>query len=385
MDAEPAQIAQHRLKPKPWKKILTLIFTIILSLVLISWGALYLYTRDNGLILDGVKIGDTNLSNLSRSEAQQKLEKYVSPILDQSLELQLQTSSSDVIKLPLRELGLTYDLEQEIEQAYEQGRTGNLIQKALFKYRSHNGSTILLPLNFEWDSEQLQNTLQASFSSYNKPMVDATFKITPDNRMVIEKETFGQEVNLEALALEIKNLDPLHPEPLKVPIRVLDQPKVTAAQLEEMKITGLVGKYSTWFDASNLERTENVRLAAQALDGVVLTPEEEFSFNDTVGERTASAGYKEAMIIVNDEFVPGLGGGICQVSSTLYNATVNAHLEITERHPHSLEITYVPPGQDATVAYPYLDFKFKNNTSGLLLIRSAIHGSTLSFELYGKV
>jgi vancomycin resistance protein YoaR len=123
----------------------------------------------------------------------------------------------------------------------------------------------------------------------------------------------------------------------------------------------------------------------EALDGVVLTPGEEFSFNKTVGERTASAGYKEALIIVNDEFVPGLGGGVCQVSSTLYNAVENANLTITERHPHSLEITYVPPGQDATVAYPYLDFKFANNTSGLLLIRSSIHGNTLTFELYGKV
>lgn len=385
MDVETAQIAQPTPKPKPWKKPLIIILAIILSLVLICWGVLYLYARDNGLILDGIKVGDTNLSNLSRAEAKLKLEKYTSPILDQSLELRLQTLSPEVIKLPLRQLGLTYNIEEGVEQAFDQGRTGNIVQNAIFKYRSQNRTTIILPLHFDWDSEKLHNTLQTSFSPYNKPVMDATFKITTDNRMTIEKETLGQEVNLEALASEIENLNPTHLAPLKVSFRVLDHPKVTAAQLEEMKITGLVGKYSTWFDANNIERTENVRLSAQAIDGLILTPGEEFSFNDTVGERTASAGYKEALIIVNDEFVPGLGGGICQVSSTLYNATVYANLEITERHPHSLEITYVPPGQDATVAYPYLDFKFKNNTSGLLLIRSAVYGSTLSFELYGKV
>lgn len=382
MEAETAQIAQP--KPKPWQKTMIIFLIIILSLTLVGWGGLYLYTRDNGLILDGVKIGNVNLSNLSPAKAKQKLGSSVTPILDQPLEFMIHSPSLETVKLPLRDLGLTYDLEQGVEEAFQQGHNGNILQKALSKYHAKNGTTILLPLDFNWNKEQLQKTLQATFSSYNTPLKDASFKITPNNQMVIEKETLGQEVNLDALISNIEGLDPLHLTSLEVSIRVLE-PQVTAAQLEAMKITGLVAKYSTWFDINNVERTENVRLSAEAIDGVILTPGEEFSFNETVGERTSSAGYKEALIIVNDEFVPGLGGGICQVSSTLYNAVVNANLEITERHPHSLEITYVPAGQDATVAYPYLDFKFKNNTSSLLLIRSAVHGSILNFELYGKV
>ncbi|AHF07195.1 VanW family protein [Desulfitobacterium metallireducens] len=383
MEVETAQLAQP--KPKPWKKAIIIFLMIILSLSLIGWGGLYLYTKDNGLIPDGVKIGDINVSNLTPAEAKQKLESTIIPILDQPLEFMIKSTATETVKVPLRDLGLTYNLEEGVDQAYQLGRDGNILQKALSKYHAQRGTTILLPLDFTWDKEKLQKTLHAKFSSYNKPLTDATFKITPDNQMVITKETLGQEVNLDALTSSIENLDPLHPTSLEVPIRVLDQPQMTAAQLEAMKITGLKAKYSTWFDASNTERTENVRLSAKALDGVVLTPGEEFSFNKTVGERTSSAGYKEAFIIVNDEFVPGLGGGVCQVSSTLYNATINANLEITERHPHSLEITYVPPGQDATVAYPYLDFKFKNNTSGLLLIRSAVQGNTLTFQLYGHV
>jgi putative cell wall-binding protein len=141
-------------------------------------------------------------------------------------------------------------------------------------------------------------------------------------------------------------------------------------------------QYTTYFDANQVNRTVNIRLATKALDGKRLAPGEQFSFNKSVGERTAEAGYKEALIIEGDVFTPGLGGGICQVSSTLYNAAVLANLEIVERHHHTLPISYVPPGQDATVAYPTLDFKFKNTTGATLLIRSSVEGGTLTFKLY---
>jgi len=146
-----------------------------------------------------------------------------------------------------------------------------------------------------------------------------------------------------------------------------------------------IAQYSTHFDSSQINRTENIRLAAKALDGKLLAPGERFSFNESVGERTIEAGYKEAMIIVGDAFTPGLGGGVCQVSSNLYNAVNLAHLEILERHRHSLPVDYVPPGQDATVSFPIVDFKFRNSTDAYLLIRSFVEGNTLTFRLYKKV
>ena len=145
-----------------------------------------------------------------------------------------------------------------------------------------------------------------------------------------------------------------------------------------------IAQYSTEFDKTLVNRTENIRLAAKALDGKLLAPGERFSFNESVGERTAEAGYKEAMIIEGDTFTPGLGGGVCQVSSTLYNAVILARLEILERHRHTLPISYVPTGQDATVAYPVLDFKFRNNKDAYLLIHSFTEGNTLTFQLYEK-
>jgi putative cell wall-binding protein len=147
-------------------------------------------------------------------------------------------------------------------------------------------------------------------------------------------------------------------------------------------LQGPISRYSTYFDLSLVNRTNNIRLASKALDGILLAPGARFSFNKSVGERTVEAGYKEALIISEDTFIPGIGGGVCQVSSTLYNAALLAHLEILERHAHTLPISYVPPGQDATVSYPDLDLKFRNSLNVSLMIRSSIVGNTLTFALW---
>jgi len=159
---------------------------------------------------------------------------------------------------------------------------------------------------------------------------------------------------------------------------------VKEPSVDTVMSSGLIAQYSTHFDSNLVNRTENLRLAAEAIDGKILAPGEPFSFNQSVGERTTEAGYKEALIIVGEEYTPGLGGGICQVSSTLYNAAILAHLKILERHSHSLPVDYVPAGQDATVSFGILDFRFRNSTDAYLLIRSSIEENTLTIQLYGK-
>lgn len=147
----------------------------------------------------------------------------------------------------------------------------------------------------------------------------------------------------------------------------------------------LLSQYTTYFDPSQVNRTENLRLATMAINDKLLAPGALFSFNAVVGERTAEAGYKEALVIEGDAFTPGLGGGVCQVSSTLYNAVMAADLKVVERHTHSLPVSYVPEGKDATVAWPVLDFKFRNNTKDYLSIRGTIKDNTLNFWLYKKL
>ncbi|AFL99105.1 putative vancomycin resistance protein [Desulfitobacterium dehalogenans ATCC 51507] len=143
-----------------------------------------------------------------------------------------------------------------------------------------------------------------------------------------------------------------------------------------------LAEFSTRFNVNEVNRTENIRLATEAINGTRIAPGEIFSFNETVGERTIAAGYKEAVVIEGNSFIPGIGGGICQVSSTLFNATNLAHLEIVERHHHSLPVGYVPPGQDATVFYSVLDFKFKNTTKEDIILRTLVEGGTLTIKIY---
>ncbi|HHX87091.1 MAG TPA: VanW family protein, partial [Firmicutes bacterium] len=128
-------------------------------------------------------------------------------------------------------------------------------------------------------------------------------------------------------------------------------------------------------------RNTNIELAAAAINNYLLFPGELFSFNKAVGPRTVERGYELAPIIVGSSVVPGLGGGICQVSSTLYNAVLQAGLEIVERYPHSLPVGYVLPGRDATVS-DYLDFKFRNNQDRVLLIKTACWGGRIEITIF---
>ncbi|MFN7252143.1 MAG: VanW family protein [Anaerobacillus sp.] len=146
-----------------------------------------------------------------------------------------------------------------------------------------------------------------------------------------------------------------------------EEPKVTIEDLEIIKNT-ILSTYTTYFDPSVTGRSQNIKLSSQAIDHYVLGPNEIFSFNKVVGQRTIERGYQEAKEIVNKEFVMGIGGGICQTSSTLYNAVDQAGLEIIERHSHSREIGYVPKNRDATVSWGGPDFKFRNHYDIPILI-----------------
>lgn len=143
-----------------------------------------------------------------------------------------------------------------------------------------------------------------------------------------------------------------------------------------------LSSFCTDYSSSSASRKHNVELAVKSLDGVVVAPEAEFSFNAIVGERTVQNGYKTAKIIVKGKFEDGVGGGVCQVSTTLYNAVLRAGLSVTEAHPHSLPVSYVEPSFDAMVS-TYSDLKFTNNTPYPLTIKCEADGKRIRFTLYG--
>jgi vancomycin resistance protein YoaR len=137
-------------------------------------------------------------------------------------------------------------------------------------------------------------------------------------------------------------------------------PDLSTLEANALGITEVVSRYRTHFNQADANRTANLKLAGAGVDQVLLRPGELFSFNRHVGPRIPSSGYREAPVVANGKLVPGIGGGVCQVSSTLYNAALLANLQIETRHRHSLASAYVPPGRDATVAYDYFDFRFRN-------------------------
>lgn len=157
-------------------------------------------------------------------------------------------------------------------------------------------------------------------------------------------------------------------------------PELTAAQLREKYKT--IATYTTT-TTSNSNRNENIRLACDALNGTIVNPGQEFSFNDTTGARTEAKGYKPAAAYLNGEVVQEPGGGVCQVSSTLYNAVIFAGLKSTERHAHSYEPSYVTPGEDAAVSYGGPDFKFVNNSDYPIAIKTSFVNRELTISLYG--
>jgi vancomycin resistance protein YoaR len=160
------------------------------------------------------------------------------------------------------------------------------------------------------------------------------------------------------------------------------QPKRSTAQAQAMGITGIVGSYETLY-GGDANRIHNVQLVARLVDNKLIAPGATFSFNGTTGERSAEKGFLEAPVIINGELQTGLGGGVCQVSTTVFNAAYEAGLRITARTNHALYISHYPLGRDATVNYPDTDLKFVNDTPHWLLLRTYVGSSSLSVVLYG--
>jgi len=157
-------------------------------------------------------------------------------------------------------------------------------------------------------------------------------------------------------------------------------PNVTQDQVQGINEV-VLGSFTTYFDASVEGRSFNIKKSADQINDIVLGPGDRFYFNTVVGNASKENGYALATVIVNKEFVPGYGGGVCQTSSTLYNAVAKAGLEMIEVHHHSKPVGYVPIGHDATVAYPYLDFKFSNNRPYPVVLKSSVKGGSLQIEV----
>ena len=258
--------------------------------------------------------------------------------------------------------------EETVGMADHQVHKAALSSKAVAEHElvlldSRDGSVIqtLQPGTYrnEGAAAQIAYSLAAK---YDRPMIPA--RLSQGNK--VEGGRSRIILNSEELAEELRNLKAFKRE-ITVPITETG-PNVNAKTAAALGET-MIADFTTSFDASKKGRTRNIELSAQAINDLILGPGDRFYYNLVVGERTEARGYQKALEIVNKEFVEGIGGGICQTSSTLYNAVDKAGLEILELHHHSKSVGYVPEKRDATVSYGGYDFKFMNNKKYPVLLK----------------
>lgn len=211
---------------------------------------------------------------------------------------------------------------------------------------------------------------------------DARFQITATGKIVVRPSAPGLLLDLPATAKAIAAAAFSADErTAKLVVRVAE-PARTTADAKAMGITGVVASYTTTYGGTP-GRLNNVQLVSELIDGTLVKPGGTFSFNETTGERTADRGFQEAPVIINGELQNGLGGGVCQVSTTVFNAAYEGGLPITARTNHALYISHYPTGRDATVNYPDLDMRFTNDTGRWLLLRTFVGAGSLTVNLYG--
>lgn len=236
-------------------------------------------------------------------------------------------------------------------------------------------------INIKIISTNTENpTADEFFEKYNREAKNAVYTKTEDGHK-IEPEIIGIELD-KSQAEKILNENKNNNQTYEIPAKIT-YPEITAKQLEDKYVNHIIASYTTDFSSSTANRCANIALAASKINGYVINPGKRFSYNTVVGPRTSAAGFKNAHVYVGTQVTDGIGGGICQVSSTLYNAVVLADLKIISRTNHSMPVGYTPLGKDATVAYGSIDFIFENNKTYPVSIKTSITGKQITISVVG--
>ncbi|MDU1582954.1 MAG: VanW family protein [Peptoniphilus harei] len=357
------------------KKIL---ITLALILMLLFISVMY-FTEEytNPYMHRGVRIEDIDVSNLSKEDAL----KEVKSVTDEMIKNKVVnfTYEDITVPVPLRDFGYKLNLEDAINKAYSYGRSDNLFYNYLDIIKGYIFKKNFVAKPDTDDAKREEVILNIGSKIFKKP-VDAHPIIKDDGSVTIKESEIGRYMDINE-AKDLINLDILHEDKIELPV-YKTEPKIYSNYYDG--INKKLGDFETDYSSSVKNRKENIRLAASKFNNMKLNPGDEISFNDVVGEISEKTGFKSATVIVGGEYESGIGGGICQVSTTLYNSLILSDLEITERHNHSRPIHYVDLGTDAAVARGYKDLKFKNNTNNPILILSEANGEKLNFKVLGN-
>lgn len=424
--------------------IFGILLAIVILLVAVVYGTFSIMTEKSTTIAKGVYIKNIDVSGLTREQAKEKINNYISSVIPEEIKL---THNGFETSLSTSQLSIYFNTDEAVNMAYNIGKTGNIFQKNLTILQTRLSKTTIDP-GFSIDMDQLKKDLEDISSKLPDKIIESSCYID-GNKLIITKGKAGKTVKVDDSAKYIKqaindlkiennslelltedstpkeiDLDAvyneIHKEPVNayysqnpyvvhpsengmdfsitldeaknmlkeekdeyvVPLKVL-YPSVTTNMIGTEAFPDLLSEFSTKYAASNKNRTTNLILAAKKINGTVLMPGETFSYNKVVGARTIQAGYKEAPIYVSGKVEDGIGGGICQITTTLYNAVVYANLDIVERSNHQFVPSYAGPSRDATVVYGAIDFKFKNNRDYPIKIACSVSGGIANFKIWG--
>ena len=363
---------------KNWIRKSYLTATTIMCLLMFG---LTVHAADEPTVKNGVYAGDIALVGMTKAQASAAVENFVSSLKD--VEVTLLAAGGNQVKVTAGELGIYWGNPELVEDAIQLGTQGNVIEryKALKDLEYENK---IYPIEIAFDLQTINDILIQKCAVYNVDAVDA-YLVRENGQFSVVEGNIGYMLDVETSIDRVN--DKLTGDwdylPCSIELDIMvDVPRGNAEELAAVK--DVLGTFTTSFSTSNAARSTNVVNGCRFVDGVTLYPGDEFSFVDAVLPFTEANGYSLAGSYLNGKVVDSLGGGICQVSTTLYNAVLKAELQVTERHNHSMIVTYVDPSADAAVTESAgKDFRFVNSLDYPIYIEGYTANKNITFTIYG--
>jgi len=364
----------------------TLAFFLLTSFTFITFEKI---NRD--VVYPGITIGVVDVGRKTEKQVYDLFTKKNEDIGDTQF---IFSSDTDMATVSARELNFGYDQDLIAKQAISLGRSKNFLGNVSLVLQSYLDGLNLNPA-YHYSENALNKTLSLFIEKINKDPVDALFSFQNGKVIAFRLSEEGKAVDVDKIKKNLnsqfeKALSRQSSKKINIPIEVKTlSPKITTDKANNLGVKELIGKGTSFFYHSIQSRIFNINLAASRINGVLIAPNETFSFDKALGDVSSFAGYQKAYIIQNGKTILGDGGGVCQVSTTFFRALLDSGLPITERYAHAYRVGYYeqdsPPGLDATIYVPSVDLKFKNDTNDYILVQTQIDSDSqqLSVFLYG--
>ncbi len=356
--------------------------SVVLLLVLTFAFGITVQAKEENTIKTGIYADGIELSGMTAEQAEAAISAYVEEL--QEVPITLEAAGDNEVEVTAGDLGIQWVNTELVEEAMELGRHGNVIQryKALKDLEHENH---IFKIEFSFDLQAISDVLTEKCAKYDQKAVNASLKRVDGKFQVVDGQT-GYMLDVESTIDSVNNYLTLewNHEPCSIPLDIeTEEPKGSAEELAAVK--DVLGSYTTAYTNSGAGRAANVDNASRLINGTTLYPGEEFSAHDAISPITSENGYYMAGSYLNGKVVDSVGGGVCQVSTTLYNAVLLSELEVTERFNHSMTVSYVEPSADAALAQSAgKDFKFVNNTDYPIYIEAYTQNKKVTFNIYGK-